>query len=79
MKYNELERLIKKAGCFDTGEQQNGHPVWESPKTGKRFRMSNHGKQEVATETLKAILKAAGLKLVLPLKTRLYEKSICYY
>ena len=62
MKYNELERLIKKAGCFDTGEQQNGHPVWESPKTGKRFRMSNHGKQEVATGTLKAILKAAGLK-----------------
>ena len=79
MKYNELERLIKKAGCFDTGEQQNGHPVWESPKTGKRFRMSNHGKQEVATGTLKAILKAAGLKYVLPLKTRLYEKSICYY
>lgn len=62
MKYNELERLIKKAGCFDTGEQQNGHPVWESPKTGKRFRMSNHGKQEVATGTLKAIMKAAGLK-----------------
>ena len=62
MKYNELERLIKKAGCFDTGEQHNGHPVWESPKTGKRFRMSNHGKQEVATGTLKAILKAAGLK-----------------
>ncbi len=61
MKYNELERLLKKAGCFNTGEQQNGHPVWESPKTGKRFRMSNHGKQEVATGTLKAIMKAAGL------------------
>lgn len=62
MKYNELERLIKKAGCFNTGEQESGHPVWESPKTGKRFRMSNHGKQEVATGTLKAIMKAAGLK-----------------
>lgn len=62
MKYSELERKLKKIGCFYTGEQQNGHPVWESPKTGKRFRMSNHGKEEVATGTLSAIKKAAGLE-----------------
>lgn len=62
MKYSELERKLKKIGCFYTGEQQNGHPVWESPKTGKRFCMSNHGKEEVATGTLSAIKKAAGLK-----------------
>ncbi|MEQ3097218.1 type II toxin-antitoxin system HicA family toxin [Parabacteroides distasonis] len=61
MKYNELERLVKKAGCYDTGEQQAGHPLWYSPKTGKTFQMSNHEKQEVATGTLKAIKKAAGI------------------
>lgn len=41
MKYNELEKKIKKAGCFDTGKQMAG---------------------QVATGTLNAILKAAGLK-----------------
>ena len=25
MKYKELERLVKKAGCYDTGRQQAGH------------------------------------------------------
>lgn len=62
MKYNELEKKIKKIGCFDTGKQMNGHPIWHSPKTGKDFKMSNHGSGEVATGTLNAILKAAGLK-----------------
>lgn len=62
MKYNELEKKIKKAGCYGTGKQMNGHPIWHSPKTGRDFKMSNHGSEEVATGTLNAILKAAGLK-----------------
>ncbi len=62
MKYNELERKLKKAGCYDTGEQMNGHPIWYCPSTNKEFKMSNHGSEEVATGTLNSILKAAGLK-----------------
>ena len=62
MKYNELTKLVKKAGCYDTNRQQAGHPLWYSPKTGKTFQMSNHQSEEVATGTLKAILKAAGIK-----------------
>jgi len=62
MKYNELERKVKKIGCYDTGRQRRGHPLWYSPVTKKEFEMSNHGSEEVATGTLKAILKAAGLK-----------------
>ena len=27
MKYKELERKIKKEGCFNTGKQMNGHPI----------------------------------------------------
>lgn len=38
MKYNELEKRVKKIGCFDTGKQMNGHPIWHSPKTGKDFQ-----------------------------------------
>lgn len=62
MKYHELEKIVRKAGCYDTGRQQNGHPLWYSPKTGKLFKMSNHGSEEVAKGTLKSILKAAGIK-----------------
>lgn len=62
MKYNELEKKIKKNGCYDTGEQQAGHPLWYCPKTDMYFQMSNHGKEEVAKGTLLSILRAAGLK-----------------
>ena len=61
MKYNELIKILKSHGCYDTGKQQKGHPVWFSPITGTQFRLSNHGKQEVATGTLKSILKMAGI------------------
>ncbi len=61
MKYNELERKLKKAGCYCLDRQSNGHPLWYSPKTNKEFQMSNHGSEEVAKGTLKKILKAAGL------------------
>ena len=62
MKYTELEKRLRKAGCFDTGEQANGHPLWYSPITAIVFRMSNHRSEEVAPGTLNKILKVAGLK-----------------
>lgn len=37
-KYNELEKKIKKAGCFDTGKQMAGHPIWHSPITMKKVK-----------------------------------------
>lgn len=61
MKYNELHRMLRKAGCYQTGKQMAGHPLWFSPKTGETFKTSNHEKQEVATGTLRNILKSAGL------------------
>ncbi len=62
MKYKELEKILKKAGCYDTGKLLNGHPKWFCPSTGKSFKMSHHGSQEVAIGTLNSILKDAGLK-----------------
>lgn len=61
MKYSELEKRLKEAGCYDTEKQANDHPVWYSPITNKKFRLSNHKSKEVATGTLKRILKDAGL------------------
>lgn len=62
MKYTELIRKLKKIGCYDTGEQANGHPLWFSPVTNKVFKVSNHGTQEVPRGTLNSIMKDAGLK-----------------
>lgn len=62
MKYSELEKKLKKYGCYDTGKQMRGHPVWFSPTTGKRFKMSNHRSEEVKKGTLNSILIDAGLK-----------------
>ncbi len=62
MKYNELHRKLRKFGCYPTGEYANGHPLWYSPKTGKEFKTSLHEAKEVATGTLKSILRDAGIK-----------------
>lgn len=61
MKYSELERKLRKIGCYDTKKQMAGHPIWYSPVTGKEFKMSNHGGEEVASGTLRSIRKMSGL------------------
>lgn len=63
MKYSELEKKLKKAGCYDIRRQMNGHPLWYSPITGLNFKMSNHKSEEIAKGTLKAISKQSGVKL----------------
>ena len=62
MKYKELHKKLRDAGCYYTGREQAGHPLWYSPRTGKYFTTSHHGSEEVATGTLNSIMKAAGLK-----------------
>ncbi|MCR5570359.1 MAG: type II toxin-antitoxin system HicA family toxin [Paludibacteraceae bacterium] len=62
MKYKELERKLKSCGCYPLDKQMNGHLVRFSPITNQVFKMSNHGGEEVAKGTLKAILKSAGIK-----------------
>lgn len=61
MKYSELERKLKKIGCYLDGEM-NGHPLWYSPKTDQYFKMSHHKSHEVAKGTLSDIEKRSGLK-----------------
>ena len=62
MKYAELERKLRKIGCYATGDVVAGHPEWYSPRTGKYFTMSHHRSEEVAAGTLKSIKRDAGLE-----------------
>ena len=61
MKYSEVERKLKNAGCYEAGEM-NGHPLWYSPIANKYFKMSHHKSKEVANGTLKSISKDSGVK-----------------
>ncbi|REG88273.1 type II toxin-antitoxin system HicA family toxin [Algoriphagus antarcticus] len=60
MKYSELERKLKKQGCYLVYDGKK-HPVWYSPITGKEFQLSHHKGEEVKKGTLKSIMKDAGV------------------
>lgn len=61
MKYSELERMLRKAGCWIV-EEGGRHTLWYSPITGKTFPVPRHKSQEGKPGTVNKILKVAGLK-----------------
>jgi len=61
MKYSELKKKLKNAGCY-LYKQGANHEQWYSPKTDKIFQVGRHNSEEVAAGTLSDILKRAGLK-----------------
>ena len=62
MRYSELERKLKKAGCFCVRDGKR-HPIWYSPITGKVFQLSRHKNEEVKFGTLLSIVRDAGIEL----------------
>lgn len=61
MKYSELEKMLRNAGCRVEREGRN-HTIWFSPITGEKFPVGRHKTEDVKPGTLKSILTAAGLK-----------------
>lgn len=61
MKYSELEKLLRKAGC-EIRREGASHTQWYSPITHAYFMVGRHKTEEVRIGTLNAILKQAGLK-----------------
>ncbi len=61
MKYSELEKILKKAGC-SVQREGSSHTLWYSPITGQVFPVGRHKTEDVPKGTLKSILTAAGLK-----------------
>ena len=61
MKYSELEKMLRAAGCRPEREGNN-HRIWFSPITGERFPVGYHKTKDVPRGTLKSILVAAGLE-----------------
>lgn len=48
MKYNQPFAELAAAGCYVLRHGAN-YDIWYSPKTGHKFALSRHGKQEVPT------------------------------
>jgi len=64
MKYAELERKLKAAGCYEVSKNgKSNHPKWYSPITGKVFSLSHHRSEEVRGGTLRSILRDSGVDL----------------
>lgn len=61
MKYSELHRKLRKAGCYPTGDEIAGHPEWYSPITKNYFPTSHHESHEVSPKVLKNILRDSGI------------------
>lgn len=54
MKYSELYRKLKKAGCFLL-RHGGRHDIWSNPANGKSAVVPRHGTGEVPQGTLKSI------------------------
>ena len=56
MKFNQLTKRLRKAGCLIV---RNGaeHDIWYSPITGLRASVPRHGSQEVPIGLLRKIEK----------------------
>lgn len=61
MKYSELIKLLKRAGCTVYREGSN-HTQWHSPITGKIFPVRRYKSEDVPIGTLKSIMRDAGLE-----------------
>ena len=56
MKYNELLKELRKAGCFLLRNGGN-HDIWYSPITRKKMVVPRHGSKEIPKGTLRSIYR----------------------
>ncbi len=61
MRYSELEKQLREAGC-EIHREGKSHTMWINPQTGVKFMVPRHKTQEVPIGTLKSIKKSAGLE-----------------
>lgn len=62
MKYSEIKRKLRKAGCYLHREGKN-HEIWFSPITGNYFPVSRHNSEEAVNKTKRSIEEQSGVKL----------------
>ena len=61
MRYNELKRKLKAAGCWFV-KQKSNHEWWFSPITNRHFPIQRHGSLEISKDMLKQLERESGVK-----------------
>jgi predicted RNA binding protein YcfA (HicA-like mRNA interferase family) len=62
MKYSEIERKLRDAGCYFYRRGGN-HDIWFSPITRKSFSLSRHKSEEAPIGTVRSISFGSGVEL----------------
>ncbi len=62
MKYSEIKKKLRKAGCY-IHRQGSNHEWWYSPLTNSKFAVSRHNTEDAREGTKRAIEKQSGVTL----------------
>jgi len=63
MNYRQLTRKLRQMGWEKYRQAAGSHEIWWQPESGQRTVISNHGKADIPTRTLRAIAKDIGITL----------------
>ena len=63
MNYRQLTRKLRRLGWEMYRQAAGSHEIWWHPESGKRTVLSNHGKSDIPTGTLRSIAKDVGVTL----------------
>lgn len=62
MRYREVEKKLKKLGCFEISSKTGGsHRKWINPETGAGAPVPDWGSKDLKPGTLRSAVKQLGL------------------
>jgi predicted RNA binding protein YcfA (HicA-like mRNA interferase family) len=63
LKYREVEKKLKKLGCFEIGTKTGGsHRKWINPESGLCAAIPDWGSKDLKNGTLRGAIKQLGLE-----------------
>ena len=63
MTYRQLTRKLRRLGWELFRQAAGSHEIWWHPESGNRTVISNHGKADIPTGTLRPIARDVGVTL----------------
>ena len=62
MNYEELTKLMRKAGWHFERNAKGSHKIWSHPERARQIPIPDHGSKEIKPNLVKGILKEAGIR-----------------
>ncbi len=61
MRYREVSKKLRKLGCRELRQGKGSHRIWHNPKTGQIASVPDWGSKDLATGTVRAIIRELGI------------------